>query len=155
MNTVRPLAMTRVGTSIQRPRREVFLALTDPETLRLFWPEDAGEAILAAGVETQWTMEAGQEPVTVTCKQADDDSLIRLVFSNGTRVSFSLDRAEDGGTLLHYIEWGFGAEGDVSADHIARINSAATQMLADLRALLERDFATIPADEKPTLATAA
>lgn len=144
MNTVAtvaiaPLAVARVSLPIRRPRREVFLALTDPDLLCRFWPRSAGSDPLATGVRTEWHFgPEGEEPVSVTCVQAEDDRMLRLVLSTGARIMVSLDRFEDGGTVVHYCECGFGTEGAVSATRIAQVSSAAALMLSDLKALLER-----------------
>lgn len=142
MNTLRPVAVARVSLPIRRPRREVFLALTDPEMLCRFWPDHAGTQSLDEGVVTEWRMSGSGDPVTVTCREIEEDSLIRLTLSTGARIMVSLDRFEDGGTVVHYCECGFGAEGDVPASQVARVTSAAALMLTDLKSLLERGAAT-------------
>lgn len=142
MNTVRPVAVARVSLPIRRPRREVFLALTDSELLCRFWPRCAGTENLTSGLVTSWMMGPDDTPVTVICNQIEEDSLIRLTLSTGARIMLSLDRFEDGGTVVHYCECGFGAEGEVPATRIARVTSAAALMLSDLKALLERGAVT-------------
>lgn len=155
MNTVRPVAVARVSLPVRRPRREVFLALTDPDMLSRFWPRCAGGLRLQTGVETEWRLGTGDDPVTVTCVQVEEDSLVRLTLSTGARIALILDRFEEGGTVVHYCECGFGAEGEVTATRIASVTSAAALMLADLKSLLERGAATGARADSHRLPTAA
>ncbi|WP_169052574.1 SRPBCC domain-containing protein [Pseudooceanicola onchidii] len=153
MNTVRPVAVARVSLPIRRPRREVFLALTDPEMLCRFWPRSAGAQVLETGLTTQWYL--GEVPVTVTCVQIVEDQLIRLTLSTGARIMLTLDRFDDGGTVVHYCECGFGAEGDTASQEVSRVTSAAALMLSDLKALLERGAETRARADSQCLPSAA
>ena len=155
MNTVRPVAVARVSLPIRRPRREVFLALTDPDTLCRFWPLDAGEQALRPGVEAHWRLSEGAEPLTVSCLHVEEDRLIRLALSTGARIMLTLERFEDGGTVVHYCECGFGTEGEVESREISRVTGAAALMLSDLKALLECGAETRARADSHHLPTAA
>lgn len=155
MNTVRPVAVARVSLPIRRPRREVFLALTDPDMLCRFWPTHAGDIPLQPGLSATWQMDDTGAPVTVTCIQMEEDNLIRLALSTGARIMLTLDRFEDGGTVVHYCECGFGVEGETASHEISRVTSAAALMLSDLKALLERGTETRARADSGSLPSAA
>ena len=140
MNQAKPIAVARVSLPIRRPRREVFLALTDPEMLRQFWPHAAGQSQLEVGLVTEWQMTADAPLVLVNCVEMRPDCLIRLDLSNGARIMLTLDRYEDGGTVVHFCQCCFGP-GAESRD-ISDASRAAARMLSDLKTLLERGCGT-------------
>ena len=135
-----PVSVARVSLPIRRPRREVFLAFTDPDMLRRFWPHCAGTEPLEQGTVTEWRMHETADPVTVECAEMIPDRLIRLSLSNGVRIVLTLDRFDEGGTVVHYFQCGFGP-GDRGSE-MAMASGAAALMLSDLKALLERGAAT-------------
>ncbi|MGI3170387.1 SRPBCC domain-containing protein [Pseudooceanicola sp. C21-150M6] len=135
MNCVRPIAVARVSLPIRRPRREVYLAFTDIDMLTRFWPAQVLDGEIATGATSAWQMGVDDTPIVVTCAEAREDTLIRLEFSNGVKVMLTFDRFEDGGTVVHFCQCGFG--GAATSDEVAAANRAAAQMLSKLRRLLE------------------
>jgi len=135
MNKVKPMPVARVSLTIRRPRRECFLAFTDPEMLTRFWLHDAGEQMVDTGAILHWQMRPDAEGVTVECCESRPDTLLRLEMSNGVRIMLTFDRHEDGGTLVHYCECGFGA--DAPAEDVAEATQAAAHMLLALKSQLE------------------
>ncbi|GAA6148177.1 SRPBCC domain-containing protein [Pseudooceanicola nitratireducens] len=149
MPKVMPVA--RVSLPIRRPRRECFLALTDPETLSRFWLHDAGDSCIEEGAQLRWQFRADAPRISVLCREMRPDCLIRLELSNGVRIMLTLDRHEDGGTLVHYCECGFGADADT--DEVSQATEGAARMLSALKTMLEPDVAETP--DRPRLPTAA
>ena len=90
-----PVSVARVSLPIRRPRREVFLAFTDPDMLSRFWPHCAGTEPLEQGTVTEGRMHETADPVTVECAEMIPDRLIRLSLSNGVRIVLTLDRFDE------------------------------------------------------------
>ena len=128
----KPVPVARVSMTVRRPRRECFLAFTDPEMLSRFWLADAGERDVDEGAVMQWRFHGAADPVTVSCRDMRPDCLMRLEMSNGMRLMLTFDRHDDGGTVVHYCQCGFPDGTDV-ADTAA----SARRMLTALQALLE------------------
>ena len=85
---------------------------------------------------TEWRFGPSADPVTVECVELEEDRHIRLSLSTGARIMLSLERFDEGGTVVHYCECGFG--GPDSAQELASVTRIAALMLSDLKALLER-----------------
>ncbi|WP_407492087.1 SRPBCC domain-containing protein [Pseudooceanicola sp. MF1-13] len=135
MNKVKLMPVARVSLMIRRPRRECFLAFTDPEMLARFWMHEAGDQMVEEGAILHWQTRPDADPITVECRECRPDTLLRLQMSNGVRIMVTLDRHEDGGTLVHYCECGFGP--DARAEDVAEATQAAAHMLMSLKTLLE------------------
>ena len=149
----KPVAVARVSLPIRRPRREVFQAFTDPDLLAEFWPDCAGETPLEPGAVCYWRMYETGAQLRVECDELVPDCLIRLSLSNGTRIMLTLDRFEEGGTVVHFCQCGFGATPD--PEEVAEATRAAANMLSDLKGLLERGSVTGGASDSLRLPTAA
>lgn len=149
----KPVAVARVSLPIRRPRREVFQAFTDPDLLAEFWPDCAGETPLEPGAVCYWRMSETGAQLRVECDELVPDCLIRLSLSNGTRIMLTLDRFEEGGTVVHFCQCGFGATPD--PEEVAEATRAAANMLSDLKGLLERGSVTGGASDSLRLPTAA
>ncbi|EAQ01768.1 hypothetical protein OB2597_15031 [Pseudooceanicola batsensis HTCC2597] len=147
------VAVARASLPVRRPRRECFLAFTDPEMLTRFWPHSAGDLHLEEGRCLHWCFEDGAETVAVDCKEVRPDCLIRLSLSNGTRIMLTFDRYPEGGTVIHYCQCGFGP--DAEAEEVAAASRAAALMLAELKALLEPAGASGQGDARYGLPDAA
>lgn len=128
----KPVPVARVSIAVRRPRRECFLAFTDPEMLTRFWLADAGERDIDEGAVLSWRFRGDADPVTVECREMRPDCLMRLQMSNGMRLMLTFDRHPDGGTMIHYCQCGF-PEGT----GIAEATRDAEHMLCTLRDLIE------------------
>ena len=138
MATLNQIPVVKAEMLIRRPVEEVFEAFIDPSITTKFWfTKSSGR--LEEGKKIRWDWEMYGVGDELSVKEIDQNRLIRIEWSDGTKVEWNFTSRKDNQTFVSITNTGFSGSGDEMTAQAIDSMGGYTMVLCGLKALLEHN----------------
>ncbi|MEH7179904.1 SRPBCC family protein [Neobacillus vireti] len=139
MITLNEKPIVKAEMLIRKPVEEVYEAFINPEITTKFWfTKSSGR--LEEGKRIRWDWEMYGVGDELDVKEIDPNKLIRIEWSDGTKVEWKFTSRNDNQTFVSITNTGFSGSGDEMTAQAIDSMGGYTMVLCGLKALLEQNI---------------
>ncbi|MEH7273823.1 SRPBCC family protein [Neobacillus vireti] len=139
MITLNEKPIVKAEMLIRKPVEEVYEAFINPEITTKFWfTKSSGR--LEEGKRIRWDWEMYGVGDELDVKEIDPNKLIRIEWSDGTKVEWKFTSRNDNQTFVSITNTGFSGSGDEMTAQAIDSMGGYTMVLCGLKALLEHNI---------------